>query len=72
MEVVSIHLQLIAGLVDEERVNVIVCFDFSRAFDTVSQNILMDILTKHDPEKLRVRWMEIWLKSEACDQHLKA
>lgn len=61
LEVVSIDLQLIAGLVQEKRINYVVCFDFSKAFVAVSQNILMDKLLKHDPEKLTVRWKESWL-----------
>lgn len=60
MEVVSIDLQLIAGLVQEKRINYVACFDFSEAFVTVSRNILMDKLMKHDPEKLTVRWKESW------------
>lgn len=57
----SIDLQLIAGLLQQERINYIICFNFSSAFDTVSQNILMDKLMKHDPEKLIVGWKESWL-----------
>ena len=40
----------------------VVCRDFSKAFDSVSHNILIDKLVKYGLDKWTVRWTENWLK----------
>ena len=41
-----------------------VYLDFSKAFDTVSHNILIDKLTKYKLDKWTVRWTENWLNCQ--------
>jgi len=43
---------------------------FSKAFDTVSHNILVGKLRNCVIEELTVRWTEVadWWSSEGCDQ----
>ena len=49
------------GLVDDERVGDIIYFIFSKAFNTVSYNILIDNLMKYKLDKWTVRWTKNWL-----------
>lgn len=43
----------------------VVCLDFSKAFGTVSHNILTEKVTKYGLGKSTVRWTEKWLNSWA-------
>uniref|UniRef100_A0A8B9Q3X1 Reverse transcriptase domain-containing protein n=1 Tax=Apteryx owenii TaxID=8824 RepID=A0A8B9Q3X1_APTOW len=49
------------GWVDEGRAVDVVSLDFSKAFDTVSHNILIDKLRKCGLDEWTVRWIENWL-----------
>jgi len=49
------------GWVDEGRAVDVVYLDFSKAFDTVSHNILLDKLRKCGLDEWSVRWIENWL-----------
>jgi len=49
------------GWVDEGRAVGVVYLDFSKAFDTVSHNILLGKLRKCGLDEWSVRWMENWL-----------
>jgi len=49
------------GLVDERRAAGIVCLDFRKDFDTVSQNIFIDKLLMYGVDEQTVRWVENWL-----------
>ena len=53
------------GLVDEGRAVNIVYLDFSKAFDTVSQKILIDKLLTYMLDEETVRWIENWLNGQA-------
>uniref|UniRef100_A0A8B9PGQ4 Reverse transcriptase domain-containing protein n=1 Tax=Apteryx owenii TaxID=8824 RepID=A0A8B9PGQ4_APTOW len=53
------------GWVDEGRAVDVVSLDFSKAFDTVSHNILMDKLRKCGLDEWTVRWIENWLNGRA-------
>lgn len=52
---------LISGRLDAERAVDIVYLDFSKAFDTVSPNILIMKLRKHEIDEWMVRWVKNWL-----------
>ena len=54
-----------AGWVDEGRAMDVVYLNFSKAFDTVSHNILLGKLRKCGLDKRTVRWMENWLNGKA-------
>jgi len=59
------------GWVDERRAVDVVYPDFSKAFDTVSHNILLGKLRKCGLDEWSVRWIENWLEwqnSESCHQ----
>ena len=45
----------------EGRAADVVCFDFSKAFSTVSHNILIGKLRKNEVEEWSVRWVVSWL-----------
>jgi len=47
--------------VDEGRAVDVVCLDFSKAFDTVSHNILLGKVRKCGLDEWSVRWIENWL-----------
>jgi len=47
--------------VDEGRAADLGCPSFSKAFDNISQNTLIDKLTKYALAKWTVRWIEKWL-----------
>jgi len=49
------------GWVDEGRAVDVVYLDFSKAFDTVSHNMLIGKLSKCELEEWSVRWIENWL-----------
>jgi len=50
-----------AGWVDERRALDVVYLDFSKAFDTVSHNILLGKLRKCGLDEWSARWIENWL-----------
>jgi len=49
------------GWVDEGRAVDVVYLDFSKAFNTVSHNILLGKLRKYALDEWSVRWIENWL-----------
>ncbi|GAB0207477.1 mitochondrial enolase superfamily member 1 [Grus japonensis] len=51
--------------VDEGRAVEVVYLDFSKAFDTVSHNILVSKLRKCGLDEWTVRWVENWLNGRA-------
>ena len=51
--------------VDEGRAVNVVYLDFSKAFDTVSHNILIGKLRKCGLDEWTVRWIENWLNGRA-------
>ncbi|GAB0205790.1 mitochondrial enolase superfamily member 1 [Grus japonensis] len=53
------------GWVDEGRAVDVVYLDFSKAFDTVSHNILISKLRKCGLDEWSVRWVESWLNGRA-------
>ncbi|GAB0209158.1 mitochondrial enolase superfamily member 1 [Grus japonensis] len=53
------------GWLDEGRAVDVVCLDFSKAFDTVSHNILIGKLRKCGLNEWTVRWVENWLNGRA-------
>ncbi|GAB0183775.1 mitochondrial enolase superfamily member 1 [Grus japonensis] len=53
------------GQVDEGRAVDVVYLDFSKAFDTVSHNILIGKLRKSGLDERTVRWTENWLNGRA-------
>ena len=53
------------GWVDEGRAVDVVYLNFSKAFDTVSHNILRGKLRKCGLDEWSVRWMENWLNGRA-------
>ncbi|PKU44198.1 rna-directed dna polymerase from mobile element jockey-like [Limosa lapponica baueri] len=50
---------------DEKRAVDVVYLDFSKAFDTVSHNILIAKLRKYGLDEWTVKWIENWLKDRA-------
>ncbi|PKU45797.1 rna-directed dna polymerase from mobile element jockey- hypothetical protein [Limosa lapponica baueri] len=53
-----------AGWVDKGRAVDVVYLDFSKAFNTISHNILIGKLRKHGLDEWTVRWIENWLKRQ--------
>ncbi|GAB0175875.1 mitochondrial enolase superfamily member 1 [Grus japonensis] len=53
------------GWIDERRAVDAVYLDFSKAFDTVSHNILISKLRKCGLDEWTVRWIENWLNGRA-------
>jgi len=53
------------GWVDEGRAVVVVYLDFSKAFNTLSHNILLGKLRKCGLDEWSVRWIEHWLNGRA-------
>ncbi|GAB0182767.1 mitochondrial enolase superfamily member 1 [Grus japonensis] len=53
------------GWVDEGRAVDVVYLNFSKAFDTISHNILIDKLRKCGLDEWTVRWIENWLSGRA-------
>jgi len=53
----------VTGWVDKGRATDVVYLDFSKAFDTVSHNILLGKLRKCGLDEWSVRWIENWLNS---------
>ena len=56
---------VITGWVDGGRAVDVVYLDFSKAFDTVSHNILITKLRKCGIDEWTVRWVENWLTGRA-------
>ena len=56
---------VITGWVDEGRAVDVVYLDFSKAFDTVSHNILVMKLRKCGIDEWTVRWTDSWLTGRA-------
>jgi len=58
------------GWVDEGRAVDVVYLDFSKAFDTVSHNILLSKRRKGGLDEWSVRWIKLaeWQNSEGCHQ----
>jgi len=52
----------ITGWVDEGRAVAVVYLDFSKAFDAVSHNMLIQKLRRRGLDEWIVRWIENWLK----------
>jgi len=52
----------VTALEVEGRAVGVVCLDFSKAFGSVSYNILIDKLVRYGVDKWTVRWTENWLK----------
>lgn len=50
---------------DEGRTVDVTFLNFSKVFDTVSHNFLMDKSTKYGPDKWTVQWIENWLTNWA-------
>ncbi|CAM4403646.1 unnamed protein product [Lepidochelys olivacea] len=55
----------ITGSVDEGKAVDVLFFDFSKAFDTVSHNILASRLKKYGLDEWTIRWIESWLDRRA-------
>jgi len=53
------------GWVDEGRAVDVVYLDFSKAFDTISHNILIGKLRKCGLDEWTARWVENWLNGRA-------
>ncbi|GAB0206011.1 mitochondrial enolase superfamily member 1 [Grus japonensis] len=53
------------GWVDERRAVDVVYLNFSKAFDTISHNILISKLRKCGLGEWTVRWVENWLNGRA-------
>jgi len=54
------------GWIDEGRAVDVVYLEFSKAFDTVSHNILLGKIRKYGLDEWSVRWIEKWQSSEIC------
>jgi len=52
------------GWVDEGRAVDVVCLDFSKAFDTISHNMLLGKLRKCGLDEWAVRRIETWLNGK--------
>ncbi|KAK4831679.1 hypothetical protein QYF61_018676 [Mycteria americana] len=55
----------VTRLVDEGKAVDVVCLDFSKAFDTVSHNILLEKLAAHGLDGYTLRWVKNWLDGQA-------
>ena len=58
----------ITSWVDRGRAVDVAYLDFSKAFDTVSHDILITKLRKSGRDEWTLRWVENWLSSEGCDR----
>ena len=56
---------VVTGLVDERRALHIVYLDFSKAFDAVFHNILIQKLLMYRLDEQTVRWFEKWQNGQA-------
>ena len=55
----------VTRLVDEGQAVNVVYLDFSKAFDTVLHNILMEKLAAHGPDGCTLHWVKRWLDGRA-------
>ncbi|CAM4582215.1 unnamed protein product [Caretta caretta] len=55
----------ITGSMDEGKAVDVLFLDFSKAFDTVSHNILVSKLKKYGRDECTIRWVESWLDCRA-------
>ena len=55
----------VTRLVDESKAVNVVYLNFSKAFDTVPYNILVEKLTAHSLDGRMLRWVKHWLDSRA-------
>ncbi|XP_017669160.1 PREDICTED: LOW QUALITY PROTEIN: RNA-directed DNA polymerase from mobile element jockey-like [Lepidothrix coronata] len=55
----------VTHLVDEGKAVDVVYLDFSKAFDTVSHNILLEKLVAHGLDKCTLSWIRSWLEGRA-------
>ena len=55
----------VTRLVDEGKPVDVVYLDFSKAFDTVSDNILLEKLTSHGLDRYSLCWVKNWLDVQA-------
>ena len=62
---VAIFCDIITGWIDEGRAVDVVYFDFSKALDTVSHNIVGRKLRKCGIDEWMMRWIENWLTGRA-------
>ncbi|NWX40362.1 PO23 protein, partial [Steatornis caripensis] len=60
-----LYINGMTGSVDEGRAVDVVYLDFSKAFDTVSHNILIGKLRKSGLDERTVRWVKNWLNGRA-------
>ncbi|KAJ7399075.1 rna-directed dna polymerase from mobile element jockey-like [Pitangus sulphuratus] len=52
-------------LVDEEKAVDVVNLEFSKAFDTIAHDILLEKLDAHSLEECTVHWVNIWMDGQA-------
>ena len=55
----------VTRLVDEGKAVDVVCLDFSKPFDTVPHNILVEKLAAHGLDGCMLRWVKHWLGVQA-------
>jgi len=56
---------MVTSLVDEGKVVDVVQHDFSKAFDSISHNILLEILAAHALDRRMLHWVKNWLHGPA-------
>ena len=56
---------MVTGLVDEGKEVNVVYLDFSKAFDTVPHNILVEKLAAHGLDECMLHWVKHWLDGHA-------
>ncbi|KAK4823652.1 hypothetical protein QYF61_005004 [Mycteria americana] len=65
MEKIILATDKVTHLVDEGKVVDVVFLDFSKAFDTVPDSILLDKLSNCGTSRFTVHWVKNWLKGRA-------
>ncbi|KAK4823429.1 LOW QUALITY PROTEIN: hypothetical protein QYF61_002115 [Mycteria americana] len=55
----------VTRLMDEGKAVDVIYLDFSKAFDTVSHNILLEKLVAHGLDRCTLRWVKNWLNGQA-------
>ena len=58
----------VTRLVDEGKAVDVVYLDFSKAFDTVPQNILVEKLAAHGLDGRKLHWVKHWLGQKSSAQ----